>query len=525
LSSAATEVPLNPRLATLRAYDIAIEAANLRDPSGLETWGLMRTLAQKDRFFLMVSVLGMWFANNDWFFQMTRMVEAEPFGYFDGWARGHGKSTIGTHAGIIQIILKNPEATIGIFSFNRNIARGFIRTLMRELESNERLKWLFPDIFFKDPRKESPKWSELDGLIVKRTGNPKEATIEAWGLTDSQPTSRHYMYMVFDDVVSMESVNTVEQIEKTTKAWEMSMNLTSDRPDWTTKFMVFGTYYAFDDTYHVMLERDWVKPRIFPATDDGTMDGAPVFLTKSQLDEKKKAMGEYTFQCQMLLDPKPDKSQTFKEIWIAPRWRPRPIETGVRIFIIDPAYSVEKRSDNTAIWDITLVNENGTKIARINDHIVDKMSQSDRAQLVVAWHKERKPKHVFEEETGAASDLAYISQHMEMVNYRFPITPVKTDGVPKKVRIKGLMPWFEAGHVILPEYGICMHKNFENEMVDMIDRFVKREYLRFPSTNRDDGLDSLAYLWFSPKIRVLFPEENQGKSRNQSPKDWDVLRD
>ena len=32
-------------------------------------------------------------------------------------------------------------------------------------------------------------WSLDGGLVVKRKSNPKEATVEAWGLVDSQPTS------------------------------------------------------------------------------------------------------------------------------------------------------------------------------------------------------------------------------------------------------------------------------------------------------------------------------------------------
>jgi len=35
---------------------------------------------------------------------------------------------------------------------------------------------------WQNPQKESPKWSEDDGLIVKRKGNPRESTREAWGL-------------------------------------------------------------------------------------------------------------------------------------------------------------------------------------------------------------------------------------------------------------------------------------------------------------------------------------------------------
>ena len=78
---------------------------------------------------------------------------------------------------------------MGIFSHTRPIAKGFLRQIKRELEGNNVLKALFQDILHADPQHQSPKWSEDDGIIVKRKTNPKEATVEAWGLVDGQPTS------------------------------------------------------------------------------------------------------------------------------------------------------------------------------------------------------------------------------------------------------------------------------------------------------------------------------------------------
>ena len=79
---------------------------------------------------------------------------------------------------------------------------------MRELESTEKLKALFPDLLWANPQKQAPKWSEDDGIIVKRKGNPKESTVEAWGLVDGQPTSKHYGTRIYNDVVTRESVYT-----------------------------------------------------------------------------------------------------------------------------------------------------------------------------------------------------------------------------------------------------------------------------------------------------------------------------
>ena len=116
------------------------------------------------------------------------------------------KSTIITFGYSIFRILNDPEVTIGIFSHTRPAAKGFLDWIKREFESNALLLECFPDILYANPQKESPRWSLDDGIIVKRQTNPKECTVEAWGLVDSMPTGRHYSERVYDDVSEQKAV-------------------------------------------------------------------------------------------------------------------------------------------------------------------------------------------------------------------------------------------------------------------------------------------------------------------------------
>ncbi len=111
-------------------------------------------------------------------------------------------------------MLGDPEITVGIFSHSRPIAKAFLRQIKREFEGNALLQELFPHI--RPPAKgEKRTWSEDEGIIVKRRTNPKEATIEAWGLVDGQPIGKHFGLLIYDDVVTPESVTTPDMIAKT----------------------------------------------------------------------------------------------------------------------------------------------------------------------------------------------------------------------------------------------------------------------------------------------------------------------
>lgn len=218
----------------------------------------MRELCLTDLFFLLTVGLKRMDANRDWIYARCREVEASPDGHLDLWSREHYKSTIITFAKLIQDILNDPEVTIGIFSHTRPNAKAFLAQIAREFEGNSFLKGLFPDVLFADPRKESPKWSLDEGIIVKRKGNPKESTVEAWGLVDGQPTSKHYRILNYDDIVTRESVTTPEMMLKTTQAWELSMNLGTE--DGVVRYIGTRYHCLAGDTRILM--SDWSHKKI-----------------------------------------------------------------------------------------------------------------------------------------------------------------------------------------------------------------------------------------------------------------------
>src|SRR3990167_985270 len=310
---------------------------------------VVRLLCKADLFYLLVRACRRVDMLHEFAFARCREVEAAPDGYLDLWAREHYKSTIITFGKTIQDILCDPEITFGIFSHTSPIAKAFLRQIMRELEANKALHAAFPDVLWGEDVRQAPKWSEDDGIIVKRKSNPNEATIEAWGLVDGQPTSKHFRVLLYDDVVVAGSVTTPEMIAKTMVEMERSYNLG------TTPGIkrAAGTRWHFNDAYRSVIDRGTFKAREHPGRIGGIEEGESVFWSNEVHEAKRRDMCPYTYAAQILLNPKADAMQGFKREWIR---KYRRIQTAALnwYLVVDAASSKKKGSDYSAMWAVGL---------------------------------------------------------------------------------------------------------------------------------------------------------------------------
>jgi len=466
----------------------------------------MRELCRTDLYFLLRFGMGREDVEKEWLFQRCLDVQRESDGMLDLWSREHYKSTIITVAKTIQDILRSHgdgsvgrELTFGIFSHTRPIAKSFLRQIKREFEGNPRLKEWFPDILFSNPVKESQKWSEDDGIIVKRKGNPKECTIEAWGVVDGQPIGKHFDVLVYDDVVTRDSVNTPEMIDKTTEFLELSYALGAEGG--CKRFI--GTRYHFNDTWNVLMKRGTAKPRIFPATVDGTLEGEPVLMGRESLRDRLRDMGQYTFSCQMLQNPVADSSQGFKREWIRYYKRVNPKHFNIYI-LVDAANSKSKSSDFTGVWVVGLGPD---KNVYILDIIRDKLNLTERTAMLFNLHEKWKPHRqgVRYERYGLMGDIDHIKSVQEDRSYRFDIIEVGGQ-VNKNDRIRRLIPLFEQGRVYLPHSH--NYTGHDGKTVDLVKSFVEEEYMGFPVGLHDDLLDALSRLC-EPDIPLIWPREKK----------------
>ena len=309
--------------------------------------GDLALLGCNDRYFLLTVLLGRQDADRPWLFDRCREVERDPDGYIDLWARFHYKSTIITFAGAIQEVMCDPEITIAIFSVIKPTAQTFLNQIKEEFERNEKLKLVYHDVLYALPRQNGSdgrpaKWGVARGITVKRKSNCKEATIEAHGLIDGQPTSRHFHLHIYDDVVTQDYLSD-EQMRKTTERWELADNLGSHRG--VRKWMA-ATRYHFADTCGVVIDRKSMKPRIYPATEDGTLTGKPVFLSQERWNQLKNDQRS-TVSAQQLLNPIASDEATFSSLWLT-AYDVIPAVMNVYV-LVDPSMGETERSDRTAI--------------------------------------------------------------------------------------------------------------------------------------------------------------------------------
>lgn len=513
-------LPYGPRLFT--AWHSIIQTAGVDG---------IRWLGRNDRYFLLTQLLHRKDALHPWLYARCREVEAGTDGYLDLWAREHYKSTIITFTGIIQEVLKDPDITIGIFSHTKPIARKFLVQIKEELETNRELQRTYPDVLYADPKNQSPRWSEEKGIVVKRSANPRESTVEAHGLVDGQPTSSHFRLRVYDDVVTLESVSTPDQVKKTTYAWSLSDNLGARGADGQSRAWHIGTRYSFADTYQDIIDRKALMPRLHAATKNGLPDGEPVFLTPAAWADKRTKQGPAIIASQMLQNPAAGNEAMFRKEWLSFA-EVRPATLNVYI-LCDPASSRKKNSDNTAI---AVIGYDAAHNKYLLDGYQHKMNLAERwtaiSQLRRHWLNMPGVQmvRVGYERYGMQSDLEYFEEKMLASKNAFEIVELAwpREGPGSKYdRIQRLAPDFiqrkfflaavvesetsaqrkvrEAGQgyrIFTP----TRRRDHENNIYSLNKMFIET-YLLYPFVGHEDLLDAVSRIYDIEPVPPLIIDE------------------
>jgi hypothetical protein len=329
----------------------------------------------------------------------------------------------------------------------------FLKQIMHELQRNERLKEIFPDVLYDNPKNQAPAWGVQTGIVVKRQTNPKEATVEAWGLVEGQPTGVHFKILVFDDLIERRNVSNPEQIAKATEAWELSDNLGVG--DGTLKRYV-GTRYLIGDSYQTMMDRKAVKARVYPATHNGRPDGKPVLWSQRTWNQKMIEQRS-TYAAQLLQNPAAGKQAMFEAAWMRP-YEVRPTTLNVYI-MADPSRGRTARSDRTAMAVIG-IDAQGNKY--LLDGARHRMKLSQRWDMLLFLRNKWRDApgvqilRVGYERFGQQSDDEYFQERMRALKNEDDVFAIEELAWPnegkmsKEDRVQRLQPDFELSKFHLP---------------------------------------------------------------------------
>lgn len=467
--------------------DIALKALPEQDT--------LRTLCLNDLFFILHFVLQISPANHPFVVEACKEVEdGKDDWQMDLWARGHFKSTTITTASLIQTLLKEPESRICIFSHTRPAAKAFLRNVKIIFETSELLKRCFPEILWNDPKTQAPKWSEDDGLYIKRTGFYPEASLEAWGLIEGMPTGKHYTHRFYDDIETMDIVKNPDQIDKLRQSFAMSQNLKS----FGGKHRIVGTPYS-----HLGLLqqcRDLKTPtgepvyilRCKPATSNGEIDGSPVLLSQKELDSLKSDLE--AFNSQQLLDPTPSSTRHLKGDLIK-EIRPDFIPTDVFKFMVIDNAGDEKNREGCSWAVLTVAVEPkldnlGASNIYITDALIEPLKEQEAPDLIARMYlRAGMVMALGVEKVGMSTTEVHIANSLRVHGKHLSLEAgnlilLKPAGRKKELRIESALAW--------PLFNGNIHISTSIPLIYR-DR-LRQEMDKFPAWKLD-GIDALSYIY------------------------------
>jgi hypothetical protein len=221
---------------------------------------------------------------------------------------------------------------------------------------------------------------------------------------------------------------------------------------------MIGTRYHFGDTYAYVLENRIARPRIYPATDTGTLNGNPVFLSRKEWERVKREQRSQVAP-QFLQNPLAGQENTFTTRWLRSYWlRPRFMNVGITI---DPSLGRGKTSDRTAIAVIGVDGDQRSPRKYLLDGYCHRMQLAERYERVRDLHRKWSTMpgvqmvKVGLERYGMQADYEYFEERMRTERAWFEVHELnwvgeRPGGQSKRARVGRLEPHFRKGAFYMP---------------------------------------------------------------------------
>lgn len=245
---------------------------------------------------------------------------------------------------------------------------------------------------------------------------------------------------------------------------------------------------------------DVVRLRMEAGSDDplGRAPGEPLWPEWYTDDMRAQAKRDArTWLALYQQEPRPESGGEFHKNWMQ-RYKTKPTSGLNKYILVDPASEKKKTSDYTAIFVVGLAADQNYYVL---DFVRDRLSLTQRADLLFRLHREHRPLAVGYERYGMQADIEHMRDRMEREQYRFPI--VELGGQLKKEdRIRRMIPLFERGRMWFPER--LTYTQHDGQQRELVRDFIEDELAPFPVGRHDDMLDCLARIT-DRELGVVFP--------------------
>lgn len=497
----------------------------------------MRWLVIHDLFFLVTRVdtvadamdetTGTPIFRRPFILERCRDIEEKEHMVLDFWGRGTGKSTLKTKCRNYQQILRHPEDSHFIWSYNKDAAKKHLSAIDQELTANEDLKRLFPDILYWNPRdgkNGSPKWSLNEGLLVKRSGSRKDASFEAHGLKLlGMPTGSHPNRHDIDDAEDPRRVTSPDTIAELKKAYAESGNIKHKGRFTRT---LTGTAHSAVGLTVQWLEDSNVETRFYPGENlqkpgDGPLGGSPLpgFYTSAELWAWYAEIGDRVqYAQQVALDIHAGEHRRFKRGKVL-RSRDDLEMIGSRCWVyicIDPTPGRAAKGDRQAIWVWGLREDRRYQwLDGVFRRLAPDRRHEEAYRLYEKWQAISLGVVQVRIEEFAQGDYVHpMQEYFAERDAGVPVVKCCDNRASKEERIwnRWSTPISE-GRVVVPY--VLSAENDEGQLFNLAAYFLDGELAKYPNSLSDHLLDAGGLLWEDPS------DDRYGQLRFPVPEDFD----
>ncbi|MFH1614862.1 MAG: hypothetical protein ABIG61_07250 [Planctomycetota bacterium] len=413
-------------------------------------------------------------------------------------SRGIFKTSFGTVARAMQIVLRDPNARVLIVQSTAANAEIRMMEIKTHFEQNKRVIQIFgeqiPEV------KGKTTWSKK-AVTLHRPGIYGEASITAAGI-ETQLAGQHFSHILMDDIVAADKsdmkehdiiIISPEEIAKAIGWIKLTMHglqINTTNPNKQTKIQYVGNRWAIEDvvahlTANHLKSEDNPHGFEFLEMAAHKPDGSllwPGGLSEKRLAQIRKAQNDFIYMTQYECEPYNPGDLTFpvdnNQYWQG--LYPPLYNTGEKryriMMLMDMADVKNAASCYTAAVILWIDEDNHIWVG---EAIEEKLNPSEKIELIHKMVRKYSLRNIHIEENLNNEILKYtLRDAMHKAGLRYYVQPLKHKNRNKDARIVRLQPWHNKG---------ALHIKYDQLR-------LRKEMQHFPFPyGKKDVLDALGY--------------------------------